>query len=250
MTTNDTTTRGLLDGVRIIESSLLGPGGGRHAPRRPRRRGHQGREPGRRLRPQDGVPDRRRHLAAALAPQPGQAEHRARSAHRRKASRRTSTSCAAPTPSSRRCGPARWRGAVSATTAARGEPADRVLHDLGLRHDRPVQGHAEPRHRVRRLGRCRAADVRRPTACRPSRATRRSASTRARSTPRSASARPSSARAPRDAAAGSRWRRATRRRRSTGTASRATRPTSGPRTRSPATTATARGRAGRSATTA
>ena len=45
--------------------------------------------------------------------------------------------------------------------AARGEPGDRVLHDLGLRHDRSVQGHAEPRHRVRHVGRARRARVRR-----------------------------------------------------------------------------------------
>ena len=37
---------------------------------------------------------------------------------------------------------------------------------LRLRHDRPVQGHAEPRHRLRRLGRRRAADVSTPTASR------------------------------------------------------------------------------------
>ncbi len=37
------------------------------------------------------------------------------------------------------------------------EPPHRVLHDLGLRHDRPVQGHAQPRHRLRRVGRARAA---------------------------------------------------------------------------------------------
>ena len=171
----------------------------------------------------------------------GKQEHRARSAQPRRASRRTSTSCAAPTPSSRPCGPARWRGAVSASSGcARSTRGSCFCTHLRLRHDRPVQGHAEPRHRVRRLGRRRAADVhgRRP-ADHPV-ATPPSASTRDRSTPRSASARPSSVRAPRAAAAASRWRRATPRRRSTGTASRATRRTSGPRTRSPATTATAR----------
>ena len=68
--------------------------------------------------------------------------------------------------------------------------------DLGLRHDRPVQGHAEPRHRLRRLGRRRAADDRRRRPADHSRATRPSASTPARSTPRSASARRSSAPAP------------------------------------------------------
>ena len=40
-------------------------------------------------------------------------------------------------------------------------PRDRVLHDLRLRHDRPVQGHAEPRHRLRRVGRPREARDRR-----------------------------------------------------------------------------------------
>ena len=134
--------------------------------------------------------------------------------------------------------------------AARGQPADRVLHHLGLRHDRPLQGHAEPRHRVRRVGRRRAADDQRgrlpdhPVVHRH-RHQRRPAVRRARHLrrhhPRARDRR---------AAAGSRSRRATPRRRSTGTASRATRPTSGPRTRSPATTATARARAARSATTA
>ena len=133
----------------------------------------------------------------------------------------------------------------------RGQPAHRLLHDLRLRHDRSVQGHAEPRHRLRRVGRRGAADLRRRTACRRSRATRRSASTPGRSTPRSASCAGDHPRArDRARAAASRWRRATPPRRSTGTASRATRPTSGRRTRSPATTATARARAARSATTA
>ena len=36
-------------------------------------------------------------------------------------------------------------------------PAHRLRLDLGLRHDRPVQGHAEPRHRLRHLGRRRRA---------------------------------------------------------------------------------------------
>ena len=76
------------------------------------------------------------------------------------------------------------------------EPAHRLLHDLGLRHDRPVQGHAEPRHRLRRLGRRRAPDDRRERLPDASRATRRSASTPGRSTRRSASARRSSAPAP------------------------------------------------------
>ena len=127
----------------------------------------------------------------------GKQEHRARPAHRRRASRRISTWCAAPTRSSRRCGPARWRGAASATSGcARSNPRIVFCTHLGLRHDRPVQGHAEPRHRLRRLGRRRAADVQRRRPADHPDATPPSASTPARSTPRSASARRSSARAP------------------------------------------------------
>ena len=61
--------------------------------------------------------------------------------------------------------------------AAQGQPADRVLHDLGLRRDRPVPRHAEPRHRVRRVGRHRAARRSTTTASRTCPSTCRSAST-------------------------------------------------------------------------
>ena len=49
----------LLAGVRVIESSMLGPGRHHHPPRRPRRRRHQGRAAAGRLRPPDDVADRR-----------------------------------------------------------------------------------------------------------------------------------------------------------------------------------------------
>src|SRR4029453_79003 len=46
-------------------------------------------------------------------------------------------------------------GAPGVRPAARGQPAHRVHHDQRLRHDRAVPGHAEPRHRLRHLGRAR-----------------------------------------------------------------------------------------------
>ena len=132
------------------------PGRHHHHARRPRRRRHQGRAALGRLHPPDDVADRRGHLADAPPHQPGQA-------------RRSCSTCA-PT----RAGEVFLelvRGADAVIEAMRpggldkrgvgyealpgGEPADRVLHDLRLRHDRALQGHAEPRHRLRRVGRAR-----------------------------------------------------------------------------------------------
>ena len=70
--------------------------------------------------------------------------------------------------------------------AARGQPSHRVLHDLRLRHDRPVQGHAEPRPRLRRVGRAREARDHRGRLQRHPRAPVDRASTPARCSARSA----------------------------------------------------------------
>ena len=64
-------------------------------------------------------------------------------------------------------------------------PAHRVLHDLRLRRDRPVPRHAEPRHRVRRVGRHRATRRSTTTGSRTCPSTCRSASTSVRSSARS-----------------------------------------------------------------
>ena len=99
---------------RVVDAR---PGRDQHAPRRPRRRRHQGRVAGRRLHPPDVVADHRGRVAPALAHQPGQAVDRARPqvarGHRdlQGAGRRT------PTSWSRRCGPAHWSGSASATTS-------------------------------------------------------------------------------------------------------------------------------------
>ena len=128
---------------------------------------------------------------------------------------------AAPTRSSRRCAPAGSPGAASATSDLH-EVNPRIVFctHLGLRHDRPVQGHAEPRHRLRHLGghRARPSTTTRASATSPS--TCRSASTPARSSARSASSPASSAPAPRARAASSRSRSPTPPPPSTGTASR------------------------------
>ena len=92
----------------------------------------------------------------------GKRVDRARPAHRRGREPSSSTSCAAPTSSSRRCGPGGLeRRGLGYDDLREVNPAHRVLHHLGLRHDRPVQGHAEPRHRLRHLGRARGARGRR-----------------------------------------------------------------------------------------
>ena len=120
--------------------------------------------------------------------------------------------------------------------AARGEPEDRVLHDLRLRRDRALQGHAEPRHRLRHVGRARSR----------SRSTRTAScvmpGARRHRHPRRAGVRrprPSSPRSSRPGPPGRarRWTSPspTRPPTSTGTASRPGRGTTGPRTRSTAT---------------
>ena len=68
----------------------------------------------------------------------------------------------------------------------RDQPQHRVLHHLGLRHDRPLRRAAEPRHRLRHVGRPREARDRRGRLLRTSPSTRRSASTPARCSVRSA----------------------------------------------------------------
>ena len=93
---------------------------------------------------------------------------------------------ATPTRSSKRCDRADSNGAGSASTSCKqGQSEDRVLHDLGLRRDRPVPRHAEPRHRVRRVGRHRAARRSTTTASRTCPSTCRSASTPVRCSARS-----------------------------------------------------------------
>ena len=117
----------------------------------------------------------------------------------------------------------------------RAEPAHRVLHDLGVRGDRPLPGPREPRHRVRRLGRhLRARDRRGRVPVDPEprldRHQRRAAVRGARHPGR----RDPGARAP-GRAPSSRSRNPTAPRRSTGTARRPTGPTSDRSPRSPAT---------------
>ncbi len=84
-----------------------------------------------------------------------------------------------------RVGPAR----AHLRAHGRGQPAHRAVHHLGLRRDRPVPGPREPRHRVRRLGRDLHARDRRERLSRASRTTCRSASTRVRSSAHSGSSR-------------------------------------------------------------
>ena len=112
--------------------------------------------PAGRLHPRDDLADRRGRLADAPPHQPGQAQRRARPAHRE--GRRASSSS--------------WsRGADAVVEAMRPGGLDRRglgyerLREVNprivfctisrLRHDRSVQGHAEPRHRLRHVGRAR-----------------------------------------------------------------------------------------------
>ncbi len=44
--------------------------------------------------------------------------------------------------------PGAWPGGPRSRKLQRGQPEDRVLQHLRLRRDRPLQGHAEPRHRL------------------------------------------------------------------------------------------------------
>ena len=148
-----------LAGVRVIECSMLGPGAITTAPRRPRRRRDQGRAAAGRLRPPDDVADRRGRVADAPPHQPRQAQRHARPAHRR-GPRRLPRARARGRRRGRGDAPRRARAArARLRPAARGQPADRVHHDLRLRHDRALQGHAEPRHRLRHLGRPRHPEV-------------------------------------------------------------------------------------------
>ena len=197
-----------LAGVRDHRELDARTRGHHHPPRRPRRRGHQGRVAAGRLHPRDDLADRRGRVADAPPHQPGQAVDRARPAHARgrrdlprpRAGRRRRDRGHAP----RR--PRAPRPRLRA--APRGQPAHRLLHDLGLRHDRPLQGHAEPRHRLRRVGRPGEARGRPRTASPPSPSTRRSASTPGRCSAPSASSPASSGPRHRARAAGSRSPRA------------------------------------------
>ena len=119
--------------------------------------------------------------------------------------------------------------------AARGQPEDRVRDDLRLRHDRPVPRHAEPRHRVRRVGRDRGAQGRRQRRRVHARARVDRHQRRARCSARSGCSPACCAPARRARAASSRSRSPTRRPRSTGCAARPTRRTSARSRRSPAT---------------
>ena len=156
---------GLLSGVRIVESSMLGPAelGGFLA------------DLGAdviKIEPPGGDYGRRMTWPIVMgtsllraAHQPGQALGDARPAQAR--GRR-----GLPRPRARRRRRHRSHAARRARPArahvrahAGGEPQDRVLHDLGLRRDRSLQGHAVARHRVRHVGRHVRARVRRRGFC-------------------------------------------------------------------------------------
>ena len=229
-----------LAGVRIIEGSMLGPGaltthladlGAEVIKVEPPQGDYV---------PRDDVAHRRGRVAAAPPHQPGQAQRRARPAHAegvRDAFLELVRGADAVVEAMRPGGLER-RG-LGYERLREVNPRDRVLHDLGLRHDRPVHGHAEPRHRVRHVGRPGAA--RRSTddgfavhpRARVDRHPRRAAVRRARR-PRRRSSGP----APPARAAGSRSRSPTPPPPSTGCAARRGRPTSGPSPRSPATSPT------------
>ena len=128
----------------------VGPRAGRHhhAPGGPGCRGDQGRAAPGRLHPGDDLADRRGRVAHAPPHQPGQAQPGARPAHRRgggslpgagRDGRRGGRGHAA-----RRPGPP---GAGVRRPGGR-QPADRLLHHLGLRDDRALQGLPQPRHRL------------------------------------------------------------------------------------------------------
>ena len=107
--------------------------------------------------PPDDVADRRGRLADAPAHQPGQAQRRARPAHRRGRRGVPRPRRATPTPSSRRCAPAGSTGAASASSELR-EVNPRIVFCTisGYGMTGPYKRHAEPRHRVRHVGRHRA----------------------------------------------------------------------------------------------
>ena len=206
-----------------------------HHARRPRRRRHQGRAAVGRLHPADDVADRRGHVADAPPHQPRQAVDHHRPAHRGRA-RGVPRARARRRRRDRGHAPRRARQARRRLRGLQGrQPADRVLHDLRLRHDRPLQGHAEPRHRLRRVGRPRRSPRSPTTASASSPSTPRSASTPVRCSVRSACSPASPGRGPRASRAASRSRSPTRPRPWTGCAARRGRPTSGPSPRSPAT---------------
>ena len=227
-----------LHGMRIIECSVLGPAAVTERAGGPRGGRHQGRASGRRLRAGDDVADRGRQLTPPPAHQPRQAVLGARPAHRRRRchlqgagrGRRRRRGSHAP----RRPGPS-GRGLRGSAAA---QPEDRVLHRLGLRHDRPVPRLPEPRHRLRHLGGHRQRGRGRrglhvhPRA-RVHRHQRRPALRRAGDPGRRG-------RAPGPPARGatSTWPSPTRRPPSTGTAPRPGGPTSDPSRRSPATSRT------------
>ena len=137
---------------------MLGPGALTTQPRRPRRRRHQGRAAAGRLRPPDDLADRRTASRSCSCTSAGASAASCSTCAPTRAARRSSSSCATPTRSWRRCARAASSGAGSASTTLREvNPKIVFVHDLGLRHDRPVPRHAEPRHRVRHVGRHRAA---------------------------------------------------------------------------------------------
>ena len=136
-------------------------GGHHHAPGRPRGRGDQGGAAPGRLHPRDDMAHRRGGLAHASPHQPGEAEPGAGPASRGRGGRLP------------RVGGRGRRGGRGDATRGTGPPGARlrrsgggepqagVLHHLGLRDDRALQGLPEPRDRLRHLGRDRQPGHRR-----------------------------------------------------------------------------------------
>ena len=108
-----------LAGLRVIEASMLGPGAvGTHLADLGRR-GHQGRAADRRLHPPDDLADHRGQLAAPLAHRPRQARRSRSTCAPTRARRCSRIWSAAPTWSSRRCGPGPSPDVASGTRTCR-----------------------------------------------------------------------------------------------------------------------------------
>ena len=159
--TNPTSgAEGLLSNIRVIES-FAWPRPCRHLLRRPRGRRHQGRVPRRRLHPADDLADHRGNLPAAPPHPSRQEERHAQPQNRGGQDALQGTRRHRRRGRSRPKSPVRLPASDSATTCSRRSIPRSCSPPCRDTAPPALPRHAEPRHRLRHLGRHRAARHRR-----------------------------------------------------------------------------------------